>query len=144
MSWYEISVEPDEDSWLVTSPAFDELATFGATKDEASANGLAAIEEAIAGRIADGEEIPAPLEEIGRKGHFVHLSAMIFLKSALYMTLREQHKTRADLMRALGWHREQVDRLFRLDHDSRLDALEQAFAALGVPLRFDLPFPVAA
>ena len=60
MSWYEINIEPDEDSWLVTSPAFAELATFGATEDEACANALPAIEEAIAGRIADGEEIPAP------------------------------------------------------------------------------------
>jgi hypothetical protein len=43
--------------------------------------------------------------------------------------------TRADLMRALGRHREQVDRLFRLDHNSRLDAMDDAFKAVGVPLR---------
>ncbi len=144
MSWYQINIDPDDDSWLVTSPDFGELATFGTTKDQARAKGLAAIEEAIAGRIADGEEIPAPLQKISTQGEFIQLPAMVFLKSALYMTLRDQHKTRADLMRGLGWHREQVDRLFRLEHNSRLDAIERAFAVLGVSLRFDVPFPAAA
>jgi len=41
-------------------------------------------------------------------------------------------------VRDLGWHREQVDRLFRLDHNSRIDQLEEAFRALGHPLRFNL------
>jgi antitoxin HicB len=34
-------------------------------------------------------------------------------------------------MRRLGWNRESVDHLFRLDHASRLDQLEAAFKALG-------------
>jgi antitoxin HicB len=35
-------------------------------------------------------------------------------------------------MRRLGWRsRESVDRLFRLDHASRLDQIEAAFRALG-------------
>jgi Ni,Fe-hydrogenase maturation factor len=37
----------------------------------------------------------------------------------------------AELTRLLGWHREQVDRLFRLDHASRSDQIEEAFAALN-------------
>jgi antitoxin HicB len=35
------------------------------------------------------------------------------------------------LARRLHWNRESVDRLFRLDHNSRLDQLEAAFKALG-------------
>jgi antitoxin HicB len=34
-------------------------------------------------------------------------------------------------MRRLSWNRESVDRLFRLDHASRLDQIEAAFKALG-------------
>jgi antitoxin HicB len=45
--------------------------------------------------------------------------------------LRESGITRAELARRLGWHREQVDRLFRLEHASRLDRLEAAFKALA-------------
>ena len=82
--------------------------------------------------------------ETSGNGILVQLPLIVFLKSALYMILREHGKSRADLMRLLGWHREQVDRLFRLDHNSTLDQLEKAFAALGTPLRLDVPFPVAA
>jgi antitoxin HicB len=60
----------------------------------------------------------------------VKLPILIALKVQLYIMLRESGITRAELSRRLGWHREQVDRLFRLDHASRLDRLEAAFKAL--------------
>ncbi|HET7411766.1 MAG TPA: type II toxin-antitoxin system HicB family antitoxin [Pararhizobium sp.] len=143
--WYELILCPDDnDTWLVTAPAFDEVVSFGATQEEARRNGRNAIEEAIAGRIARGQNIPFPLRDTPGKGHFVQLPAIVYLKSALYMLMREKGWTRADLMRALNVHREHVDRLFRLDHNSRLDSLEEAFTALGVSLRFDIPFPQAA
>lgn len=142
--WYELTIEPDDnDTWLVTSPHFEELTTFGDTQENACRNGLKAVEEAIAARIARGEEIPVPLRDTKGRGRFVKVPAMVFLKSALHMTLKEKGWSRADLMRALQCQREHVDRLFRLDHNSRLDSLEEAFKALGVPLRFDMPFPQA-
>jgi antitoxin HicB len=49
----------------------------------------------------------------------------------LYWALREEGITRAELARKLHWNRESVDRLFRLDHRSRLEQLEAAFTALG-------------
>jgi antitoxin HicB len=61
----------------------------------------------------------------------VALPLMTSLKASLYRTLRESGITRAELMRRLGWNRESVDRLFRLDHASRLDQIEAAFKALG-------------
>jgi antitoxin HicB len=60
------------------------------------------------------------------------------------MFCRVKEISRAELARRLKWHREQVDRLFRLDHKSQLDQLEAAFKAIGIPLCFDLPFPKAA
>lgn len=144
MAWYELAIQPDGDSWLVTSPNFPEVVSFGSTQEEACINGRNAIEEAIAGRIADGEDVPLPLNETHGRGRFVEVPAMVFLKSALYMIMREKGMTRADLMRSLNVHREHVDRLFRLEHNSRLDAMEDAFKAVGVPLRFDLTFPRAA
>lgn len=143
--WYELVLTPDDnDTWLITSPHFDEVTTFGHTQEEACRNGLNAIEEAIAGRIARGEDIPFPLKETPGRGRFVEVPGMVFLKSALHMIMREKGWTRADLMRALKVQREHVDRLFRLDHNSRLSSLEDAFKALGEPLRFDVAFPNAA
>ena len=65
------------------------------------------------------------------KGYFVEVPAQTFLKVALYMICSRRGVSRAELARRLEWHREQVDRLFRLDHKSRLDQMEAAaFVAL--------------
>ncbi|RDE10467.1 type II toxin-antitoxin system HicB family antitoxin [Pelagibacterium lacus] len=143
--WYEIVLKADDnDTWLVTAPAFPEMATFGQTRDDAYGHARAAIEEAIAARIARNEDVPAPMADRAGSGWFIEIPALVVLKSALHMILRAKGWTRADLMRALDRKREHVDRLFRLDHNSRLDSLEDAFKALGEPLRFDVPFPHTA
>jgi antitoxin HicB len=61
----------------------------------------------------------------------VNLPALTALKVELYWALRESRINRAELMRRLEWNRESVDRLFRLDHASRLDQIEAASRALG-------------
>ena len=50
------------------------------------------------------------------------LPLLTTLKVGLYALPRRGIR-RAELARRLGWHREQVDRLFRLDHKSRLSRL---------------------
>jgi antitoxin HicB len=147
--YYEIVIDMDESedgalSWLVTVPEFPEVTTFGDDKEEACRNGLRAIEEAIAARIADNEPIPHPRKATNGRGHYVEVPALTFLKCALYMICKGNSITRAELARRLDWHREQVDRLFRLDHRSQLDQMELAFKAIGVPLAFDIQFPEAA
>ena len=58
------------------------------------------------------------------------LPLLTMLKVNLYIALQREGVSRAELGRRLGWHREQVDRLFRLEHASRLDQIEEAFRAL--------------
>jgi antitoxin HicB len=143
--WYKlILTRDDNDTFLVTAAAFPEVTTFGETEETALRHGRDAIEEAIAARIAEGRAIPFPLRNRPARGLAAEVSGIVFLKSALYMQMKAKGWTRADLMRALGVKREHVDRLFRLDHNSRLDSLEDAFKALGVTLRFDVPFSKAA
>ncbi|OQP84608.1 hypothetical protein BTR14_18425 [Rhizobium rhizosphaerae] len=141
MAWYKLAIQPDGDVWLVTSEDFPELVTFGQTQEEACRNGRDAIEEAIAGRIADGEDIPLPLnDDECNGGRLIELPMMIHLKAAIYMIMRSKGWTRADLQRALGWaHREQIDRLFRLEHQTKLDSIQEAFKALGAPLKIEIP-----
>ena len=146
MSWYRIKVDMDGDTFLVTSPDFPEVTTFGENMDAALHNARDAIEEAIAARIADGDTLPVPSPKHGNKGYHVQLTTLSFLKAALYMFCREEEVSRAELARRLDWHREQVDRLFRLDHNSRIDQLEAAFRAIGIELSssIHLSIPEAA
>ncbi len=129
MLGYRIKTEPDDNgTLLVTCPALPEMTTFGDDEAGAMRHAVGAIEEAIASRIAGGEDIPQGHQ---RGPRLVRLPALTVLKVELYRQLREAGMTRAELARRLGWKRESVDRLFRLDHASRLEQLEAAFAALG-------------
>lgn len=131
---YLIDIEPDTDgSLLATCKAFPELTTFGADKAQVWKNALGSLEEAIAARIDDGDPLPAAATEAQIKRHkgvWVKLPLMTSLKCMLYSVLMESRMNRAELARRLDWHRESVDRLFRLDHASRVDQIEAAFKAL--------------
>ncbi len=129
MLGYRIKLEPDDNgTLLVTCPVLPEVTTFGENESDAIEHAIGAIEEAIAARMADGDDVP---EGQQRGPRLVRLPALTVLKVELYRQLREAGITRAQLARRLGWKRESVDRLFRLDHASRLEQLEAAFAALG-------------
>jgi antitoxin HicB len=125
---YDIKLEPDDNgTLLVTCPALPEVTTFGDNEAEAVKYARTAIEEALAARIADNLDIPHPRH--GRNA--VRLSSSVSLKVALYGEARRAGISRAELARRLRWHRESVDRLFRLDHASKLDQLEAAFGAIN-------------
>ena len=135
---YPIHLAPDDnDTFLVTSPVFPEITTFAETREEAIANARGALQEAIGARMSAGEAIPAPFKpDLERTidspdAAAVRLPALTSLKAGLYEAMRVVGVTRAELARRLNWKRESVDRLFRLDHRSRLDQIEAAFNAIG-------------
>ncbi|MBV6487138.1 MAG: Antitoxin HicB [Pseudorhodoplanes sp.] len=136
---YRLHTEQDDNgTLLVTCPAFPEVTTFADGPEDAVARGTAAIEEAIAARFADGQDIPAPDDAGSRRGKlFARLPIMTAMKVQLYNELRRSEvKTRAELARRMGKPRETVDRLFRLDHASKTDQIENAFRALGKEVEF--------
>ena len=124
---FKVTLTPDDGTRLVTCRALPEVTSFGTDEDEALSRALGAIEEALAARIAEDEAIPGG----SRGAPAVRLPALTSLKVELYRALRSAGLTRAELQRRLGWNRESVDRLFRLDHKSRLEQIEAAFHALG-------------
>ena len=68
---YPIKLEADDNgTLLVTCPALPEVTTFGEDEADAIKHARDAIEEAIAARMADGREVPAPK---GRRGVLVTL-----------------------------------------------------------------------
>lgn len=132
---YRCSYAPDDNGTLLVScVAFPELVTYGATPEEARAHAANAIEEAIAARISEGRDVPTSTrsgKSASAESFVVRLSPLIAQKVMLYNLLAELGLSRAELGRRLNWHREQVDRLFRLDHASKASQLDAAFRALG-------------
>jgi antitoxin HicB len=143
--WFEVKLDMDDNgTFVATAPDFPEVTTFGETQEEALRNTLRAIEEGIAARIADGDDIPHPLPKTRGRGRFVELPMLTYLKAGLYMISRNAGVTRAELARRMGVHREQVDRLFRVGHKSQIDQIEAAAKALGIDIAVAIPFPAAA
>lgn len=153
MKAYRIDLTPDDNgTFLVTCPALPEVTTFGDTPEACEANARDAIEEALAARIARGAEIPEPdaprvfvshaaddmITNEAVKVFRAQLRAMPELKIELYRRLVGAGITRAELARRLDWNRTSVDRLFKLDHTSRLDQIEAAAGALGFGINAEL------
>lgn len=127
---YKIVLTPDDNgTFLVTCPQLPMVATFGETEQEAQRHAVDAIETALASMVDDGEDIPRPTR--GGPGLRVSLPLLTALKLQLYWALRDAGISRAELARRLKWKRESVDRLFPLDHRSRLEQIEAALAVLG-------------
>jgi len=128
MYTYKINLTPDDnDTVMATSPDFPELTTFGDDADDALLRAVDALEEAIAARISAREDLPAP----SRGKHSVALPTLTAMKVMLYISMREQNVTKAELTRQLSCHAPQVDRLLDLRHSSKVDQLESAMKAIG-------------
>ena len=124
---YPIRLEDDDGTVLVTSRDFPELTTFGGDRTEALARAVDALEEAIAARIHEGKNIPAPSPGNDR----ATLPTLTAIKVMLYTGMRDQGIGKAELARRLGWHLPQVDRVLDLRHRSRLDRMDAALEAIG-------------
>lgn len=130
---YPIELTPDDNgTFLVTCPDLPEVTTFGEDVASAAAHASDAIEEALAGRAATGQEIPEPSAP---GSHSATVGTQVEVKILLHRRLRASGITRAELQRRLGWQCRSVDRLFRFDHASRLDQVDAALRAMGEEMR---------
>lgn len=127
---YPVKLTKDGDTILATCPDLPEVTTFGEDRDDALSHAVDGIEEAIAARIADREEIPPPSK--GR--YMVQLPTQTTFTVLLYNSMRRHNVSKAKLARTLHWHRPQVDRLLDLRHSTRLEQFDAAFTALGEKL----------
>jgi antitoxin HicB len=127
---YPVLFTPDDNGTiLVTCPDLPEVTTFGEDEDDALQRAVDAIEEALAARIADRKDIPAPSPARGRP--VAALPALTAAKVELYRTARAQGITKAELGRRLAWHGPQVDRLFDLRHPSKIEQIDRALRTMG-------------
>ncbi len=137
MTSYRVTLEDDEGTVLVKSPDFPELITFGEDRSDALAYAIGAFSEAIGARIAHHEPIPEPSRGKASDPR-VTLPSNIALKARLYQSLLDSGIKKAELARRLNLHRQEIDRLFDINHVTNINKIEAAFAVLGKSLRFEV------
>jgi antitoxin HicB len=119
----------DNGTVLVTFPDVPEAITFGTDEDEALLYAVDALETALSMYVEARQPLPVPSTAAGRPT--VRPAALECAKLGVYQAMTEQGIRKAELARRLGWHMPQMDRLFDLNHASRLDQIEAAARALG-------------
>ena len=118
-------------SYTVKIPDVPEVITQGDGLADAKEMAADALELILSSYIEKGKELPAPKARKGRNGHWIVPSALAQMKLALYEEFRKARISKADLSRRMGIAKQQVDRLFDLQHSSRVEQIELAFHALG-------------
>lgn len=127
---YPVEITTERGLFLASLPDVSIAHTSAESREECLRYALEALETAFIAMMSNREEIPNP-SRIRRGMDSVALPALSEAKISLYRAMRKAGLRKAELARRLRWHKPQVDRLLDLRHDSRLDQLEQAFAALG-------------
>lgn len=108
-------------------PAFNSV---GDSVEEALFESADAIALVLQWHIDERTPIPAATEK-KRGEHWVELPALDVAKVGLYQAMVAKGLRKADLVRILGVHGPQVDRLLSLVHKSKLEQVEGALARLG-------------
>ena len=128
---YPANIQQDSaGSYLVTFPDFPEAATDARSVDAAIAEGVDCLEEAVAGRMKRGENIPAP-SRLGEGMVPIPLPALYAMKAALYLALQERHLSESALAAKLRTDEKAVRRLLDPEHATPISALERALRAIG-------------
>ena len=86
--------------------------------------------EALAGRIARGDEVPAPSKP-KRGQHLVSVPLYLAPKLALYLALRERGMPNTELADRLGISETVVRRMLNPKHATRPEKIQAALFALG-------------
>jgi antitoxin HicB len=141
MMRYAVRLIPDDNGTVrVEVPDLPGTNTFGEDAEDALGHAVDAIDSMLEFLMDDRRPIPRPKA----RGHYVALPPLKEAKLQLYELMRRRNVRKADLARMLDWRPMQVDRLFNLQHNSRIDQLQQAFAVLGKELVMTLEVRDAA
>ena len=126
---YPVKLTKDGGTVLVTFPDVPEAITFGASREEALAHAVDALETALSLYVDARRPLPVP--SAVKRRPTVSPSALECAKLGVYQAMTQQGIKKSELARRMGWHMPQVDRLFDLKHATRFDHIEAAARALG-------------
>jgi antitoxin HicB len=134
---YPAKFDREGDAFVVSFPDVPEAHTQGDTVEEAAAMAAEALELALTFYTDEWKDLPKA--RAPKRGmHMIAVPALSEAKFKLYSALRASGIKKVELARRLGCSPSQVDRLLDIQHKSKLDQLEAAFAALGKRLEIEV------
>ena len=117
-------------AFTVRFPDLPEAITSGKNRADALLQAADCLEEAIAGRIADGLEVPVPT--VNHRNHVqVAVPAPMAAKAALYLATQESGLSNSELGRKLGLDEKEIRRMLDPRHATRLARIQMALDFLG-------------
>jgi antitoxin HicB len=125
-------------AFVITFPDFGWGVSQGDDEEDARTMATALLQTLIQEHIRNGEPLPHPTKPRGRKYRVIRLQAMQDAKAELYRQFLASGLRKSELARRLDIPKTVVDRLFNLNHHSRLPHIEAAFRALGKELTIEV------
>ena len=131
---YPARLQPDPSGEIIVSfRDLPECLTSGTDKTEALMEARDALEEAIAGRIDDGEPIPEPSRRcVGEQ--LIAVPPDMAAKAAFALAFRVSGLSRLALARRLGVNEKVVRRMLDPRHHTAANRIHKALRALGQEL----------
>ncbi len=129
---YPVSFIPDEvdGGFTVIFRDVPEAITQGNTIEECLIEAADCIEEAMAGRIRRGDDVPVPSKcKTGEK--LVSVPMQMAMKAALYQAMKETGISKSELARKMGTHEKVVRRILDPHHGTKFPTMERTLFALG-------------
>lgn len=131
---YPYILTPDDNgTFLVTFPDIPEAAAVSEDEESAAIEALDGLLCALDGYFEDRRAVPMPSEPTEGQP-VVALPALETAKVLLLNEMVSQGVRKAEMARRLDVHMPQIDRLFDLRHNTKIDFLEKAASKLGKSL----------
>lgn len=132
--YYAKLLTAPEGGYTVEFPSLPGAATQGESKEEALEMAVDCLRTHLRGLITANADLPAAHRPAHGRLIPIALPALETAKVELYRIFRASGLKKAHMAARLGIPRTHVDRLFNLDHASRLNQIEAAFRVLGKTL----------
>lgn len=139
MLLYPATIRRDGNTFVVLFPDIPHTHTNGKSREDALAHAPDALRLGMSMLMEKSLDIPVPGKPRARNPILVGLPSVVSAaKVELYTALRATGVRKAELARRMGVHKQQIERLMDIDHASRIEQLEDAFAALNMRMIVDI------